>query len=78
MPCFLFLNTSDTYEVITSSADEKWFIWQGIIKTFFLGGCTTKKCNPACDQAFIRVCIEYTYISELMLWLHRDKFVNVE
>ena len=44
---------------------------------FFLGGegagSSLKKCNHDCDQALIKqlvICTEYTYISELMLWLH--------
>ena len=53
---------------------------------FFLGGGAgsgiTKKCDHACDQALkkkqLGICIEYTYISELMLWLHWGKFVIVK
>ena len=53
-----------------------------VIQKIFLRGDITKKCNHDCDQAFIKkylgVCIEYTYISESMLWLHRGEFVNIE
>ena len=53
-----------------------------VIQKIFLRGDITEKCNHDCDQAFIKkylgVCIEYTYISESMLWLHRGEFVNIE
>ena len=39
-----------------------------------MGGGSTKKCDHECDWAFKKS----TYVSELMLWLHWGKFVNVK
>ena len=47
----------------------------------FLGGVSTKKCDHDCDQALkkqLGICVEYTYVSEVMLGLHQSKFVNVK
>ena len=49
---------------------------QGVIQKLFLGSGSTKKCDHVFDQLVI--CIEYTYISELILWLHQDKFVKIK
>ena len=49
---------------------------QGVMQEIFLGGGSTKKCEHVCDQ--LRICIEYTYISEFILWLHQGKFVKVK
>ena len=55
---------------------------QGLQQKFFSDGGSTKKCDHDNDQALIKKqqgsCIEYIYISELMLWLHWGKFVNVK
>ena len=44
----------------------------------FLGGGSTKKCDQDCDQALIKSSWVSVYISELMLWLHQGKFVNIK
>ena len=50
----------------------------GTSKNFILraGSVITTGSNTHKKQ--LRICIEYTYISEFMLWLHRGKFVNVK
>ena len=53
---------------------------QGVMKKFF-GSGSTMTCSRNCDQALIRSSwgsVKYTYISELMLWLHWDNFWNVK
>ena len=49
---------------------------QGVIQKIFLSGGSTKKCDHVCHQ--LGICIEYTYISEFILWLHQGKFVKVK
>ena len=49
---------------------------QGLMQKTFLGAGSTKKCDHVCDQ--LGICIEYTYISEFILWLHQGKFVKVK
>ena len=49
---------------------------QWVIQKIFLVGVSTKKCDHIYDQ--LRICIEYTYISEFILWLHQGKFVKVK
>ena len=49
---------------------------QGVIQKTFLGAVSTKKCDNVCDQ--LGIYIEYTYISELVLWLQQIKFVKVK
>ena len=40
-------------------------------------GGGTKKCGDhICDH--LGICIEYTYISEFILWLHQGEFVKVK
>ena len=53
----------------------------GVIQKIFLVSGSTKKCDHDYDRALkkkhLGICIEYTYISELMLWLRRGKFVQL-
>ena len=49
---------------------------QGVIQKKFLGGGSTKKCDHICGQ--LGICIEYTYSSEFILWLHQGKCVKVK
>ena len=49
---------------------------QGLIQKTFLRAGSMKKCDHVCDQ--LRICIEYTYISEFILWLHQGTFVKVK
>ena len=53
-------------------------LFQGLIQKLLGGSSSSKKYNHDRDQALIKkqlgICIEYTYISELMLWLHQSKF----
>ena len=52
-------------------------------KFFFGGGLmvvrrSAIKTDEALTKRQLEICIEYTYISELMLWLHWGKFVNLK
>ena len=57
-------------------------IHRGQYRNFGRCGSSTKKCDDNCDQTLIKkqlgICIEYTYISESMLCLHRGKSVKVK
>ena len=69
---------------------KKFALWlartgsQEVIQKIVLGSGSTKKCDHDCDQSsthensILGICIEYKYISEFMLWLHRGKFVNIK
>ena len=48
----------------------------GVLQENILGSGSTKECDHDCDQ--LGLCIEYTYISEFILWLHRGKILKVE
>ena len=53
----------------------------GVIQKVLGGSSSTKKCDhdrSSTHKKQLGICIEYTYISELMLWLHQDKSVNVK
>ena len=53
---------------------------QGVIQKFLGGSGSTKKCGHDCDQALIKSSwgsVYYTYISELRLWLHWGKFMDI-
>ena len=55
---------------------------QEIIHNIFWGGGSMKKCDNHCDQALIKVAGGLyrvnICISDLMLWLHLGKFMNVK
>ena len=46
-------------------------MWQGVRQNIFLGGGSANKKQ-------LKICVEYTFISEFMLRLHRGNFVNVK
>ena len=51
-------------------------------RVYFLDSSSTKKCDHDCDEALIKSsrgsASEYTYISQLMLWLGGGMFVNIK
>ena len=45
-------------------------MWQGVRQNIFLGGGSANKKQ-------LKICVEYTFISEFMLRLHRGNFVKM-
>ena len=50
---------------------------QGVINKFFYEEVRSRLWSST-HKKQLGICIEYTYISELMLWLHQGKFVNIK
>ena len=59
------------YSLIFLAQKISEFMWQGVRQNIFLGGGSANKKQ-------LKVCVEYTFISEFMLRLHRGNFVNVK
>ena len=66
----------ETLPVLVEIPKSKMKIHQRVIQKYFLSGGSMKKCDHVCHQ--LGICIEYTYISEFILWLHQGKFVKVK
>ena len=66
----------ETLPLLVEIPKSKMKTHQGVIQKIFLSGGSTKKCDHVCHQ--LGICIEYTYISEFILWLHQGKFVKVK
>ena len=53
----------------------------GVMQGFFGGGGSAKKCNhdwSITHKKQVGICIKYTCISEVMLWLHHGKFAKIK
>ena len=59
----------------------KLLLFSGGNTKVFLGSGSTKKFDDDCDEVLIKSSqgsVQYVYISELMLWLHHDKLMDVK